>query len=88
MSKQYRYRVSRHVAADPDTVWNVVSDHAGMAEWTPFRRSVVERAGDPCPNGTGPRGHSTWWEGRRENRSSSRTTTATAVQAAIRVAVS
>ncbi|ORV18030.1 SRPBCC family protein [Mycobacterium celatum] len=53
MSKLYRYRVSRHVAADPATVWDVVSDHAGMAEWTPFRKSIVEKPGEPHPNGTG-----------------------------------
>ncbi len=53
MSKLYHYRVSRHVAADPATVWNVISDHADMAEWTPFRRSLLERPGEPHPNGTG-----------------------------------
>lgn len=53
MSKLYRYQVSRHVAADPRIVWDVVSDHAGMAEWTPFRRSVVEKPGKPHPNGIG-----------------------------------
>ncbi|GBE65579.1 hypothetical protein MFM001_20410 [Mycobacterium sp. MFM001] len=53
MSKLYRYRVSRHVAANPQVVWNVVSDHARMAEWTPFRRSAVEKPGEPDPNGTG-----------------------------------
>jgi uncharacterized protein YndB with AHSA1/START domain len=53
MSKLRRYRVSRHVAADPTTVWNVISDHAGMADWTPYHRSVVERPGQPHPNGMG-----------------------------------
>lgn len=53
MSTLYHYRVSRYVAAAPVTVWNVVSDHAGMADWTPFRRSVVETPGEPHPNGTG-----------------------------------
>lgn len=53
MSKLHQYRVSRHVAADPETVWTVVSNHAGMSDWTPFRRSVVEKPGKPHPNGTG-----------------------------------
>jgi hypothetical protein len=34
-------------------VWNVVSDHTGMTQWTPFRRAVLERPGQPHPNGVG-----------------------------------
>ena len=60
MSKQYRYRLSRHVAADPATVWDVVSNHADMSQWTPFRASVLETAGEPHPNGTGAGGPCTW----------------------------
>jgi uncharacterized protein YndB with AHSA1/START domain len=51
MSRIYHYCVSRHVAASPARVWDVVSDHTGMPEWTPFRRAVLERPGQPHPNG-------------------------------------
>lgn len=53
MSRTYRYRVSRHVAASPARVWGVVSDHTGMPRWTPFHRAVLERPGQPHPNGVG-----------------------------------
>lgn len=53
MSRVYHYRVSRHVAASPATVWDVVSAHTGMPRWTPFRRAVLERRGQPHPNGVG-----------------------------------
>jgi uncharacterized protein YndB with AHSA1/START domain len=53
MSRIYHYCVSRHVAASPARVWDVVSDHAGMPRWTPFRRAVLERPGQPDPNGVG-----------------------------------
>ena len=53
MSRLYHYVVSRHVSAAPATVWDVVSDHTGMPRWTPFRRAVLERTGQPHPNGVG-----------------------------------
>jgi uncharacterized protein YndB with AHSA1/START domain len=53
MSRIYHYCVSRHVAASPATVWDVVSDHTGMPRWTPFRRAVLETPGQPHPNGVG-----------------------------------
>jgi uncharacterized protein YndB with AHSA1/START domain len=53
MSRLHRYVVSRHVAADPTTVWNVISDHTGMTQWTPFRKAVLEVPGHPFPNGVG-----------------------------------
>jgi uncharacterized protein YndB with AHSA1/START domain len=49
----HRYRFSRHVAASEATVWDVVSNHSQMSQWTPYRRSVLEAAGDPPPNGVG-----------------------------------
>jgi uncharacterized protein YndB with AHSA1/START domain len=53
MSRLYRYRVSRHVDAAPETVWDVISDHTAMTQWTPFRSVVLERGGHPHPNGAG-----------------------------------
>ncbi|OBK70642.1 SRPBCC family protein [Mycobacterium sp. 1274761.0] len=53
MSRLYHYVVSRHVEATPDTVWKVVSDHTGMAQWTPFRKAILEKPGTPHPNGVG-----------------------------------
>src|SRR5882757_6247943 len=49
MSWLYHYRVSRHVAVSPSTVWDVVSDGTGMPRWTPFRRAVLERPGQHEP---------------------------------------
>jgi uncharacterized protein YndB with AHSA1/START domain len=53
MSRLYQYRVSYRVSASPTTVWDVISDHAGMPQWTPFRRVVLEKQGSPHPNGVG-----------------------------------
>lgn len=43
----------REVAAPPEVVFDVLVDHRGYAEITPMRRSVLEREGDPAPNGVG-----------------------------------
>ncbi|HVO55674.1 MAG TPA: SRPBCC family protein [Solirubrobacterales bacterium] len=43
----------RQVAAPPETVFDVLTDHRGYAEITPMRRSVLEREGEPPPNGVG-----------------------------------
>ena len=41
-------------AAPPQAVFDVVADGARWQEWLPFvPRSVVERAGDPSPDGVG-----------------------------------
>lgn len=45
--------MSRHVDAPPETVWDVISDHAHMANWTPYRKSTLERPGTTHPNGVG-----------------------------------
>lgn len=34
-------------------MWDVVSNHEEMAAWTPFRKSVLERPGEPDPRGVG-----------------------------------
>ncbi len=43
----------REVAAPPETVFEVLTDHRGYAEITPARRVELEREGDPAPNGVG-----------------------------------
>lgn len=44
---------SRTVAAPPETVFEVLTDYVGMADYTPVRKVVIEREGDPAPNGVG-----------------------------------
>lgn len=43
----------RHVAAPPQTVFDVLTDLEHYAEFTPLRRSTLERRGEPEPNGVG-----------------------------------
>lgn len=47
------FTLSRDVAAPPETVFDVLTDHRRYAEMTPLRKSVLEREGDPAPNGVG-----------------------------------
>jgi uncharacterized protein YndB with AHSA1/START domain len=41
------------VAAPPEVVFDVLTDHRRYAEITPLRKSVLEREGEPAPNGVG-----------------------------------
>ena len=43
----------RRIAAPPETVFDVLTDHRGYAAITPLRRSELEREGEPAPNGVG-----------------------------------
>lgn len=43
----------REVGAAPEVVFDVLTDHRGYAEITPLRKSVLEREGEPAPNGVG-----------------------------------
>lgn len=43
----------RQVAAPPETVFEVLTDHRGYAGITPMRKSELEREGEPAPNGVG-----------------------------------
>jgi len=47
------FKLERTVAAPPETVFEVLTDHRRYAEITPMRRSVLEREGEPAPNGVG-----------------------------------
>ncbi len=43
----------RQIAAPPETVFDVLTSHDRYASITPMRKSVLEREGDPAPNGVG-----------------------------------
>jgi uncharacterized protein YndB with AHSA1/START domain len=47
----FTYR--HHIAAPPQTVFDVLTEHERYAAITPMRKSVLEREGDPAPNGVG-----------------------------------
>lgn len=47
------FTYEREVAAPPETVFRVLTEHGRYAEITPMRKSVLEREGDPSPNGVG-----------------------------------
>jgi uncharacterized protein YndB with AHSA1/START domain len=47
------FTLTRQVAASPETVFAVLTEHHRYAEITPMRKSVLERQGEPPPNGVG-----------------------------------
>ncbi len=47
------FTYTRQVAAPPETVFEVLTDHRGYAEITPLRKAELEREGEPAPNGVG-----------------------------------
>jgi uncharacterized protein YndB with AHSA1/START domain len=47
------FRYVRQVAAPPEVVFDVLTDHCRYDEITPVRRAELEREGDPAPNGVG-----------------------------------
>lgn len=47
------FTLVREVAAPPEVVFDVFTDHRRYAKITRVRRSVLEREGDPSPNGVG-----------------------------------
>ena len=47
------FTFNREIAAPPETVFEVLTDHAKYSELTPLRKSVLERQGEPAPNGVG-----------------------------------
>ena len=44
---------SAQVAAPPETVFDVLTDHRRYTEITPLRKAELEREGEPAPNGLG-----------------------------------
>ncbi len=47
------FTYERHIAAPPQTVFDVLTEHHLYASFTPMRKSVLEREGEPAPNGVG-----------------------------------
>jgi uncharacterized protein YndB with AHSA1/START domain len=47
------FRYVRQVAAPPEVVFDVLTDHSRYAEITSLRKAELERTGDPEPNGVG-----------------------------------
>ncbi len=47
------FRYERRVAAPPEVVFDVLTDHRRYSELTPLRGSELEREGRPAPNGVG-----------------------------------
>jgi uncharacterized protein YndB with AHSA1/START domain len=47
------FTLVREVAAPPDVVFDVLTDHRRYAEMTRLRKAELEREGEPAPNGVG-----------------------------------
>jgi uncharacterized protein YndB with AHSA1/START domain len=47
------FTIVREVAAPPETIFGILVDHRAYSRITPLRKSVLEREGDPSPNGAG-----------------------------------
>lgn len=47
------FRYVRQVAAPPEVVFDVLTDHRRYPEMTLLRKAELEREGDPAPNGLG-----------------------------------
>ncbi|MDX6635057.1 MAG: hypothetical protein QOF06_1260 [Solirubrobacterales bacterium] len=43
----------RQVAAPPEVVFDILTDHRRYTEITPLRKAELEREGEPAPNGRG-----------------------------------
>ncbi len=42
-----------HIEASPERVFELISDHEGMARWSDAREVVLRHPGYPAPNGVG-----------------------------------
>lgn len=47
------FTIVRQIAAPPQTVFDVLTDHQRYAKITPLLGSKLEREGEPAPNGVG-----------------------------------
>jgi len=47
------FTFEREVAAPPEVVFDVLTDHRRYPEITPLRKAELEREGEPAPNGVG-----------------------------------
>ena len=48
-----RFELITQVAAPPERVFEVLTDHEGMVRWSDAREVVLRHPGDPPPNGVG-----------------------------------
>jgi uncharacterized protein YndB with AHSA1/START domain len=47
------FTFKREVAAPPEIVFEVLTDHRRYTDLTPLRKAELEREGEPAPNGVG-----------------------------------
>jgi uncharacterized protein YndB with AHSA1/START domain len=47
------FTLKREIAAPPEVVFDVLTDHRRYSEITPVRKAELEREGEPAPNGVG-----------------------------------
>jgi uncharacterized protein YndB with AHSA1/START domain len=47
------FTLVREVAASPEIVFDLLTDHRGYSKLTPLRKTELEREGQPAPNGVG-----------------------------------
>lgn len=47
------FTLTRQIAADPERVFDTITDHRRYPEFTPLRRAELERPGESEPNGEG-----------------------------------
>jgi uncharacterized protein YndB with AHSA1/START domain len=47
------FTFERQIAAPPQTVFDVLTDHRLYSRMTPLRKAELEREGEPAPNGVG-----------------------------------
>lgn len=47
------FTIRRSVAAPPEVVFDILTNHRAYVEFTPLRRVELEREGTPAPNGVG-----------------------------------
>ena len=47
------FTLVREMAASPEIVFDVLTDHRGYSKLTPLRKTELEREGEPAPNGVG-----------------------------------
>jgi len=45
--------VQRQIPANPESVWEVYTDHCGWPSWAGVKEVVLRREGQPAPNGVG-----------------------------------
>jgi uncharacterized protein YndB with AHSA1/START domain len=53
MSSARSFQFDRTIAAPPQVVFDVLTDHRGYSSITPLRAVELEREGEPAPNGVG-----------------------------------